>query len=217
MKKWLTLSLALVIAAVSQAVTVAWTVPNSDYNINNWATKGNDGSLSFNVYFVYSSGQLTVADAYSAATGAGTSSPTTIIDVEYGYYMGDGDTTTANGTKLAVYSNDLLPAPDGNRVSGEGYYYMVVVNKDNAEEYAVAGTTTKVTIDKNTVTAGNGQGGIYANPVGREEPTAEDYFDMTGWLGGTWEDALVPEPTVLALLALGVAGVALRRKQNFTK
>jgi hypothetical protein len=168
--------------------------------------------LSFNVYFVYSASALTVEQAYDKATTS------TVGDgnVEYGYYMGDGDTTTANGTKLAVYSNDLLPAPDAesNRVNGTGYYYMVVVN--NAEgksgEYAVAGTTSEVKITNNK----GDKYGIYATPVG-DTPTAEDYFDMTGWLGGTWTNALVPEPTVLALLALGVAGVALRRKQNFTK
>ena len=40
---------------------------------------------------------------------------------------------------------------------------------------------------------------------------ADNFWSATGTLGGG-DDPNVPEPTALALLALGVAGVALRRR-----
>ncbi len=227
MKKWFVLSLALVAAAVSHAVTVSWVVSNSSYNnINSWAyTTNQQGvtTLTFNIYFVYSANEMTVEGAYGLATKGPSSSidketGKTVTMVTYGNVMDDPAYTGGN---VLAYANGLPPEPTTNNevtntVIGSGYYYMVIVKKnDDTNPYAVAGTTTEVIFSKSGVEMAEGEGGVYASNVGLE-PKPEDYVDM-GWLGGTWTQALVPEPTVLALLAMGVAGVALRRKQNFLK
>lgn len=52
---------------------------------------------------------------------------------------------------------------------------------------------------------------IYFNTSAAENYT-EDYWGAVADVGGGTVDPDVPEPTALALLALGVAGVALRRR-----
>lgn len=210
MKKWFTLSLALVAAAVSHAVTVAWTVPNS----NTDAAKGESGwwSQVGSAYFVYSADkQLTAGEAYSAATGTGASSGS------LAFSWGE----TYNGKQTLLGTNVAgpdLPSPSNEQPnpSASGYYYMVVVNKNNQNEYAVAGTQVNFTYTEGENGGWTANKGVYLNEVG-SAPTAYEYFDIEGWLGGTWGATGAPEPTVMALLALGVAGVALRRKQNLTK
>lgn len=218
MKKWLTLSLALVAAAVTQAVTVAWTVPNSDYNVNGWA-RNSDGTPGYTAYFVYSEAEITnVSTVYDMAMQG--ASDGTVVKA---YSYKTETSTVGTEIKNTLYGDGLLPAAKGTTVEGSGYYYMIVINDtantDGTYDYAVAGTPQEVVFAKDSTsgaqTIENGNG-VYANVAG-SNPEAMTYFDMTGWLGGTWDDAMVPEPTVLALLAFGVAGVALRRKKNFTK
>ncbi|MDO5462448.1 MAG: PEP-CTERM sorting domain-containing protein [bacterium] len=218
MKKWLTLSLALVAAAVTQAVTVAWTVPNSDYNVESWAYTADESgnlTLGFNIYFVYSAealGETAEAAAKAAYDKVVAETKTNVYD---GYVM-DPTTEGLSDGRVAAYANGLPPNPDTqtNLVDGSGYYYMVVVNNKDGKsgEYAVAGTNSEVTVK----TGSDAVDGVYVSNVAGSIQV-EDYFDFDGWLGGTWTNAMTPEPTVLALLAFGVAGVALRRKKNFTK
>lgn len=205
MKKWLTLSLALVIAAVSQAVTVAWTVPNS----NKATTEGVSGWFETEVgsaYFVYSTDPLgsvggDCANVYTAATSS----------EAFSFGVVKNEKQTLIGTDVA---GPTLAADAAVGTEVTGYYYMVVVNKDADPKYAVAGT--QVTFTKTENDGWTANRGVFVNEVG-STPSGYDYFDFDTWLGGTWTSVGAPEPTVLALLALGVAGVALRRKQNFTK
>lgn len=193
MKKMILLALALATAAVSQAVTVAWYVPNSD--LGSWATQ----SALEKIYIVYSTTAFSDADNYVAAYNAATAGGSTV--------QGILDTTV--GTKLGVYASGLA-APTTN-VNGEfahdAYYYMVAVSTDPTPLYAVAG------VGPITSTTDATSKGIYDNDYG-DPPGVGDYVDLNNWLGGTWTDAIVPEPTVMALLALGVAGMALRRKEK---
>lgn len=218
MKKWIVLSLALITAAISHAVTVSWVVSNTSYNnINKWAytTDQSTGvsTLNFNIHFVYSETALKWSEVYSYDSSKGTQSFAANTTVKVGNVMDDPVYT---GNQVLAYANGLPPEPTTNQevtntVIGSGYYYMVIVKNDDKSQYAVAGTKTVVTFtngESNTA-------GVYASNVGLE-PEPENYVDM-GWLGGNWTQALVPEPTVLALLAMGVAGVVLRRKQNFLK
>ncbi len=99
--------------------------------------------------------------------------------------------TTATGAKFHYAE---IPALEGHMEmtssAVEGTYYVFLT--DNATDAAWGATFT--------TDAANTWG-----EVGGEPPTA-------GTVTLTFEQVAVPEPTVLALLALGVAGMALRRK-----
>jgi hypothetical protein len=213
MKKWLTLSLALVIAAVSQAVTVAWAVPNQTNNPG-WVNE------ITSAYYVYSTKELgsvggDCADVYTAQTSPDNSDYTqTGYTQKVGAYMPRDPVIVdpENGDQYGLFGS---PTIDPTIVGKDGVYmYLVVVKEENV--YAVAGGI-KLTYDSETDSYANSSKGVYQTSAEGTAPDYGEYLDFDIWLGGTWKDVGAPEPTVLALLALGVAGVALRRKQNFTK
>lgn len=84
------------------------------------------------------------------------------------------------------------------------YYWCIVVLDDNAENYlvstAVEGTASSGTSNPFTISL-----------TGDELVATSGGWQQVGG-GDTPIDPDVPEPTALALLALGVAGVALRRR-----
>ncbi|MEG1480631.1 MAG: PEP-CTERM sorting domain-containing protein, partial [Kiritimatiellia bacterium] len=76
---------------------------------------------------------------------------------------------------------------------GSGNYLVVIMVDKNGNYYYNTSTTATVVSD----TAGS-------------DPSKNTIFDGIGWTSFTPE--VVPEPTVLALLALGIAGLVLKRK-----
>jgi hypothetical protein len=89
-----------------------------------------------------------------------------------------------------------------------GYFYLVVFTEPNASgettyivSQAVQYTGTEETDDDK---------GIYGTTVDGGDPNFGAYVDVS-WMG-SWTGVAAPEPTALAILALGVAGLALRRK-----
>ncbi len=143
------------------------------------------------IYFVYSTTQVTDYDALYTGTkdlASGGTSGT--------YTRFDGDFLSPN---MALGGLESLTA------STTGYYYLLVFSSTDKSLYAVGG-------DKQYVSGGSK--GIYEPTVDGVKPETGDYVDMGGFIGGNWSAATVPEPTLLSLLAFGVAGLALRRKSH---
>lgn len=174
-----------------RAVTVLWSVPNSEYS---WI---NDAE----VYFVYAESPLSAASEYVAAKNAITPEALAAGTVVNGSInkdeVSDG-VFVVDGIK-GVFQADALT---GSNVSG--YFYAVFVNttQQNDPEYAVLGGKTF-----------GASNGVYGTTVeGDQQLITGDYVQIDTFLGGTWTAAKTPEPTVLALLSIGLAGFVLRRK-----
>ena len=197
----LTLGLFAVAASLS-ALTVQWQVPNSGY------TEGTGESAyrwinDASVYFVYSEAKITgdfsqastVSALYDAANKTAPSGATTAEATMT-------EITVAGQKGISAVFNGLTKSE-----TAEGYYYLVVFNSNSSSseygQYAIAGG----------VQPKDANSGIYETAYGGNGPEVGDYIYIGDFLGGTWSKAInAPEPTAIALLALGVAALALRRK-----
>ncbi len=205
------------VVASLQAITIQWSLSNSDkVNANDqwddWTS--NKYITKDTLYFVYSQDELTSAEAvYNAASGY---KVTTDAD-GVGTVTALGDTPASDiSASVGVFGYSPVDAwlsLDGNGFldsegNARGYYYLVLFNPDSSQEdpeYVVSNAMQYTGNTKETE-------GIYNTTVNPGElPEVGEFIDV-GWMGGTWTDVTVPEPTALALLALGVAGLALRRK-----
>lgn len=159
--------------------------------------------------------QITWGSAYDTALEA---SPSGGDIANYVAYLCVGDATVAQQTiatiqntqawdsSIAVAQVNLTPYENGGIVyaesaanmptveAGTHSFYVVIVDA-NSEWFIVSSVKEGTTIEP-------------PSPLGQGlEWTIAELDDLTG---NEWQP--IPEPTALALLALGVAGVALRRK-----
>ena len=190
MKKLMIALAVAVVAAVSQAASVDWSVANNSWVLDS----GSKAASGFTVYLINGATALdTVAAAIDGKTGA--------FNADQSWVYGSATTDNGKGrvTELTTTTDKLA--------RGTKYDFSVLMIDTSAEggpKYMVSDTFAqkayKVGDDEALGISFTG------DLLGENALTYNATSAANGW-------AAVPEPTSGLLLLLGVAGLALRRKR----
>ena len=189
MKKLVIAAFAVAFAACAQAASITWGTSGAFYDIvgeeGDWATVAEGTTAYFVFASAYSQSDL-VADY-----AAGAADMTKLTAINAGTIGADGTIAEVKGSSTTL--------------SGSQSAYIVLF--DGAKNLFVSDSIA-LTIDElmgSTYTFEEAQtGDIWAN-----NGNASAGYQGAGW----YSAAAVPEPTSGLLLLLGMAGLALRRKQ----
>ncbi len=205
----LSLVLLLSLTMVARAVMVTWTLPASDERTSWWKTETTaDGATTVGIRsdillkFVYvqtsDANAPSVGTDYANIASTAGNTPVNKGTAITGATVGDAGTTIGSGLNVNWYST-----------TGAGWYYIVAFDTSHKDAATTPYTVAGSYWDGNYGDSAKASGFSNAASAGTE-PDLGDFIEVP-WLGGTWH-AAAPEPTVAALLALGIAGLALRRK-----
>ena len=201
MKKLMIAAAIVCAAAMSQAAAIYW---KSGANVAPGGTAAASGTLGLYVFIL----QDDPAGTVGAKTAAQKFEATNIGDI-WGTYGKNGviadikTASTYNGTMAVPTMGATATQPATAVTASTTYYALILTTYDPGKD----GTADMYAANKVAVTT-NGSGSPIVSPN-----------DLSLYIGGQssggnvkWET--VPEPTSGLLLLLGVAGLALRRKQK---